>query len=69
MPKPKLQLCREVSTRDEHAPDCPHWEAVDASTSVLQARVAKLEAALGGPVEGIDWSWEVNAMRIALEKP
>ena len=84
--KPKLQpcadcgwLCREVSTRDEHAPDCPHWEGVHAKAPALDLRVVRLEAAVarviemfsgndGGPIEGIDWSGEIGLLRAALEK-
>lgn len=73
------QLCHEIdSPRSEHAADCPHWEEAEVSILVLQDRVAKLEATItraiemlsgneGGPVEGIDWSWEINAMRDVLK--
>jgi hypothetical protein len=68
-------LCHEVSTREEHTADCPHWSEHDNTLS----RVAELEAAItraiemfsgdeGGPVEGIDWSGEIGLLRSALEK-
>lgn len=57
--KPKLQPCvdcgrevREVSTRDEHAPDCPHWAALNKtwkSDFELLERLASYAKFLSNP--------------------